>query len=149
MTCYICGQPTTSVEHAPAWCFFPTDKRINLTTVDSCTNHNEDTSKDDEYVSNIIAMSLGNNQVALDHFLKKCVSSFILSFSEIEQIATIIIALKNYFVTLPLVESDIESTLFENLKIQKVRFYEDNTFEFRHVSKETQKLSGLLNEVLK
>lgn len=72
-----------------------------------------------------------------------------VSFSEIEQIETIIIALKNYFVTLPLVESDIESTLFENLKIQRVRFYEDNAFEFRNVSKETQKLSGLLNEVLK
>jgi hypothetical protein len=72
-----------------------------------------------------------------------------VSFSEIEQIQTIISALKNYFVTLPLVESDIVSTLFENLKIQKVRFYEDNDFEFRNVSKETQKLSGLLNEVLK
>lgn len=72
-----------------------------------------------------------------------------VSFSEIEQIETIISALKNYFVTLPLVESDIESTLFENLKIQKVRFYEDNDFEFRNVSKETKKLSGLLNEVLK
>ena len=79
MACYICGQTATSVEHAPAKCFFPEDKRINLTTVDSCTTHNEDTSKDDEYVRNIIAMSLGNNPVALDHFLKKCVSSFIRS----------------------------------------------------------------------
>lgn len=79
MTCYICGQTATSVEHAPAKCFFPEDKRINLTTVDSCSTHNEDASKDDEYVRNIIAMSLGNNQVALDHFLKKCLNSFIRS----------------------------------------------------------------------
>ena len=79
MTCYICGQPATSVEHAPAKCFFPEDKRINLTTVDSCSTHNEDTSKDDEYVRNIIAMSIGNNQVAFNHFLKKCIKSFIRS----------------------------------------------------------------------
>ena len=79
MACYICGQTATSVEHAQAKCFFPEDKRTNLTTVDSCSMHNEDTSKDDEYVRNIIAMSLGNNQVALDHFLKKCIKSFIKS----------------------------------------------------------------------
>ena len=76
MTCYICGQPATSVEHAPAKCFFPEDKRVNLTTVDSCSVHNEDTSKDDEYVRNIIAMSIGNNQVAYSHFLQKCIKSF-------------------------------------------------------------------------
>ena len=76
MSCYICGQPRTSGEHSPAKCFFPTDKRINLTKVDSCTIHNEDTSKDDEYVRNIIAMSIGNNPVALSHFLSNCVRSF-------------------------------------------------------------------------
>lgn len=79
MSCYICGNEKHSVEHAPAKCFFPTDKRVNLTTVDSCENHNEDTSKDDEYVRNIIAMSMSNNQVALDHFLKQCVKSFMRS----------------------------------------------------------------------
>lgn len=76
MSCYICSQPPTSVEHTPARCFFPLDKRKNLITVDSCTVHNEDTSKDDEYVRNIIAMSLGNNGVALEHFLEKCIASF-------------------------------------------------------------------------
>ena len=76
MSCYICGQPKTSGEHAPAKCFFPIDKRINLTKVDSCAIHNEDTSKDDEYVRNIIAMSIGNNPVALSHFLTSCVKSF-------------------------------------------------------------------------
>ena len=76
MGCYICGEQTTSVEHAPARCFFPDDKRVNLTTVGSCSTHNEDTSKDDEYVRNIIAMSIGNNQVALSHFLQNCMRSF-------------------------------------------------------------------------
>ena len=75
-TCYICGQPATSDEHAPARCFFPKNKRVNLTTVHSCSIHNEDTSKDDEYVRNIIAMSIDNNQVALNHFLQKCKKSF-------------------------------------------------------------------------
>lgn len=56
--------------------FFSIDRRINLTKVDSCAAHNEDTSKDDEYVRNIIAMSMGNNQVALSHFLENCVKSF-------------------------------------------------------------------------
>lgn len=79
MACYICGQKATSVEHAPAKCFFPKDKRINLTTVDSCSTHNEGTSEDDEYVRNIIVMSLGNNHVALDHFQRKCIQSFIRS----------------------------------------------------------------------
>ncbi len=76
MGCYICGEQATSVEHAPARCFFPEDRRVNLTTVESCATHNEDTSKDDEYVRNIIAMSIGNNQVALTHFLQNCMRSF-------------------------------------------------------------------------
>lgn len=80
MSCYICGQPTTSQEHAPARCFFPKGEiKGELTKVDSCAKHNEDTSKDDEYVRNIIAMTIGNNEVALSHFLKSCVKSFIRS----------------------------------------------------------------------
>jgi len=74
--CYICGQPATSVEHAPAKCFFPSGYKINLITVDSCKEHNEDTSKDDKYVRNIVAMSLSNNKVAYDHFLDKVVTAF-------------------------------------------------------------------------
>jgi len=79
MSCYICGKEKHSVEHAPAKSFFPTDKRTNLITVDSCEEHNEDTSKDDEYVRNIIAMSISNNDVALNHFLQKCIKSFMRS----------------------------------------------------------------------
>lgn len=76
MKCYICGEPSTSSEHAPAKCFFPKEKRKNLIKVPSCFKHNEDTSKDDKYVRNIIAMSIGNNGVAQKLFLDKCVKSF-------------------------------------------------------------------------
>ena len=76
MNCYICGKPSTSDEHAPARCFFPKGKRNQLITVRSCAEHNEDTSDDDEYVRNLIVMSLGNNSVALDHFKDKGVGSF-------------------------------------------------------------------------
>ncbi|MBD3636598.1 MAG: hypothetical protein HUJ25_04595 [Crocinitomicaceae bacterium] len=76
MACYICDKEKFSVEHAPAKCFFPKDKRVNLITVDSCKEHNEDTSKDDEYVRNIIAMTIGNNDVAINHFLTQCLKSF-------------------------------------------------------------------------
>ena len=80
MSCYICGQPATSQEHAPARCFFPKGEvKGKLTKVDSCTEHNEETSKDDEYVRNIIAMTIGNNGIALSHFLQSCLKSFIKS----------------------------------------------------------------------
>jgi hypothetical protein len=80
MSCYICGQSATSQEHAPARCFFPKGEiKGELTKVDSCTAHNEETSIHDEYVRNIIAMAVGNNGVALSHFLQNCIKSFIRS----------------------------------------------------------------------
>lgn len=76
--CYICGGKWTSKEHVPAKSFFPEDAkyRKNLITVCSCSLHNEDTSKDDEYVRNIISMSIGNNTVAFKQFIDKTVESF-------------------------------------------------------------------------
>jgi len=76
--CYICGNPATSKEHAPAQSYFPEDQafRINLVTVPACREHNEDTAKDDEYVRNIISMSLGGNNVAFKQFLDKTIESF-------------------------------------------------------------------------
>lgn len=76
MGCYICGAPATSVEHVPAKSFFPKNKRVNLYTVDSCKDHNEETSKDDEYVRNIIAMAIGGNDTGMKHFLDVCMRSF-------------------------------------------------------------------------
>jgi hypothetical protein len=71
----MCSKEKSSSEHAPARCFFPKDKRINLITVDSCAEHNEDTSKDDLYVKNIITM-IGGNSTAYQHFQHKTMESF-------------------------------------------------------------------------
>ncbi|MBK6987911.1 MAG: hypothetical protein KBF92_02210 [Bacteroidia bacterium] len=75
--CYRCGKDATSKEHAPAKCYFPEEAeyRKNLITVPSCKEHNEDTSKDDEYVRNWICMSLGNNGTAYKQFFGKVIKS--------------------------------------------------------------------------
>lgn len=76
--CYLCGGAKYSVEHVPAKCFFPQNPnyRKNLITVPSCKVHNEATSKDDEYVRNIICMSIGNNEIAFNQFFNKVKGSF-------------------------------------------------------------------------
>lgn len=77
-TCYICGTIAESKEHTPARCYFPekSEYRTNLITVPSCKLHNQDTSKDDEYVRNLIAMSLGTNAVAYKQFIEKTIEGF-------------------------------------------------------------------------
>lgn len=77
-TCYICGAPKFSMEHVPAKCYFPKDSalRKNLVKVPSCKNHNEDTSKDDEYVRNVICMSIGTNAIAFKQFINEVMKSF-------------------------------------------------------------------------
>jgi len=77
--CYMCGEPATSVEHVPARCFFPKGQRHNLITVPSCSLHNLDTSKDDEYVRGIIVSSLGNNSLARQHWKGAVRQSYIHS----------------------------------------------------------------------
>jgi hypothetical protein len=74
----MCPNTATSDEHVPAKCFFPEESlyRKELITVRACPTHNEDTSKDDEYVRNVIAMSMGTNAVASNQFLKKVTESF-------------------------------------------------------------------------
>lgn len=66
--CYRCGGPATSMEHVPARCFFPKGLRDHLIKVPSCALHNQDTSKDDEYVRGIIVSALGNNSTASQHW---------------------------------------------------------------------------------
>lgn len=61
-TCYICGKQACSSEHAPARSFFPKSMRTNLIQVPSCEEHNESTSKDDEYVRLIISSHFRNNE---------------------------------------------------------------------------------------
>lgn len=77
-TCYLCEGEKHSKEHVPARCFFPKEDqyRKNLIKVSSCKKHNEDTSKDDEYVRNIICMSIGNNAVAYKQFIEEVLKSF-------------------------------------------------------------------------
>lgn len=69
-TCYVCNEPASSDEHVPARCFFPDDADLRkaLITVRSCTAHNQDTSKDDQYVRTLIAMAYGGNPVGAKHF---------------------------------------------------------------------------------
>lgn len=74
--CYMCGEFATSVEHVPAKCFFPKGQRINLITVPSCSLHNNDTSKDDEYVRGIVVSSAGNNRVATHHWKNNVLKSY-------------------------------------------------------------------------
>lgn len=76
MSCYMCDKEKNSVEHAPPKSFFPSDMRNNLITVDSCQEHNEDTSLDDEYVKNLITMLIDGNATAYKQFSEKTIKSF-------------------------------------------------------------------------
>ncbi len=76
MSCYMCDKEKVSVEHAPPKSFFPSDMRNNLITVDSCQEHNEDTSLDDEYVKNLITMLIDGNDTAYKQFSEKTIKSF-------------------------------------------------------------------------
>lgn len=74
--CFICGKQAISNEHTPAKCFFPDGPKSKQIKVFSCKYHNQDTSKDDEYIRNIIVMSNNNNQTAFNIFQNKCMNSF-------------------------------------------------------------------------
>lgn len=71
MTCYYCGKKAVSSEHVPPRCFFPKGKRENLIQVPACEDHNESTSKDDEYVLFIISSHIGNNDTGKEHSVEK------------------------------------------------------------------------------
>ena len=58
MSCYFCGNVATGVEHVPPKCFFPRGKRDNLITVPSCDAHNQEKSKEDEYIRAILLASI-------------------------------------------------------------------------------------------
>ena len=75
-TCYACHSISTSDEHVPAKCFFPESNRDQLITVHSCAEHNEDTSKDDEYVRNMIVTLGENNPAAFTLLTGKVSRSF-------------------------------------------------------------------------
>ncbi|HDX8380283.1 TPA: hypothetical protein RQM98_002565 [Aeromonas salmonicida] len=58
MGCYFCGGEVTGVEHIPPRSFFPKGKRRELITVDSCDIHNQEKSREDEYVRAILLGSI-------------------------------------------------------------------------------------------
>ncbi|EGR0292782.1 hypothetical protein ACPV3W_21325 [Vibrio parahaemolyticus] len=58
MGCYFCGGEVTGVEHIPPRSFFPKGKRQDLITVDSCDIHNQEKSKEDEYIRAILLGSI-------------------------------------------------------------------------------------------
>lgn len=78
-TCYICGRKACSSEHAPARSFFPKGMRDNLIQVPSCAEHNESTSKDDEYVRFIISSHFRNNDTGKSHSIDKGVKTLMHS----------------------------------------------------------------------
>jgi hypothetical protein len=61
----MCENESSSREHVPPKCFFPSDQNANLITVPSCSEHNLEKSKDDEYVRLIISASFGANEIGL------------------------------------------------------------------------------------
>ena len=83
-SCYMCGRPATSSEHAPPLCIFPerkdtsegTDYRRNLVTVPSCDEHNSKKSRDDEYLLFALAGSYTSSNVGLTQFTTKVKRAF-------------------------------------------------------------------------
>jgi hypothetical protein len=74
-TCYMCDETATTDEHAPPKSFFESVQRNNLITVRSCETHNNDNSKDVDYVKNVIVMSNGTNDIARKYFEDKVIRS--------------------------------------------------------------------------
>jgi len=67
-TCYACEREATTVEHCPPKSLFPAGQREQLLTVPSCAEHNNDNSKDVEYVRNALTTLWGANESALEIF---------------------------------------------------------------------------------
>jgi hypothetical protein len=72
----MCNSESATGEHVPPDCFFPSGHKLNLITVPSCSEHNLNKSKDDEYVRSIIAPSIGNNLFGLQMASTKVNRSF-------------------------------------------------------------------------
>lgn len=66
--CYMCDGSGITKEHVPPYSFFPEGFRTNLITVPSCPKHNNNNSKDVEYVRNIIVSAINVNETAQAHF---------------------------------------------------------------------------------
>ncbi|MGR1188897.1 hypothetical protein [Vibrio parahaemolyticus] len=74
-TCYACDEISTSREHVPPKCLFPTELGVNyrkgLITVPSCDLHNGKKSDDDEFLLASLAGIIGCDDVGLLHKFTK------------------------------------------------------------------------------
>ena len=83
-TCYMCDAEATGREHVPPRCFFPKakdspdghDYRQNLVTVPSCDEHNQEKSKNDEYLAYTTLFHHMNNDVAAQQVWRKLKRAF-------------------------------------------------------------------------
>lgn len=72
-TCYMCDMPSTSKEHVPPKCLFPSASdvpgawRKELITVPSCHEHNNGKSADDEFLLASLAGIVGCNSIGFAH----------------------------------------------------------------------------------
>ena len=84
ITCYACADLANSREHSPPRCLFPESKdlppevdlRKNLISVPSCTTHNSERSRDDEYLMWILALPVQGNAKKQAHFQSKGLRAF-------------------------------------------------------------------------
>lgn len=110
MGCYFCGGKVTGVEHIPPKSFFPKGKRENLITVEACDTHNQDKSKDDEYIRTIFLSSMkirekehlkelaGTNRRGLERAVNYITDNFSIDEEKLE----IIIEIINKYGTTPI-----------------------------------------------
>lgn len=67
-TCYRCDAEPTTRDHVPPRCIFPENMRIELITVPSCKEHNNNESAGDEYIRNLATMNFQSSTVGLNEF---------------------------------------------------------------------------------
>lgn len=84
-TCYMCDNLATTKEHVPPKCLFPEkrdlkdislDLRKDLIKVPSCVDHNCKKSGDDEYLFNILSMTIQTGKYGLLNFESKVIRSW-------------------------------------------------------------------------
>jgi len=74
--CYMCDGANEGREHVPAFTFFPPGYRDHLWTVPACSQHNQNNSKDVEYVAGCIISAIESTGVALEESQKKVFRAF-------------------------------------------------------------------------
>ena len=68
-------------------------------------------------------------------------------YNDAEELEIIITTLRNYFVTLPKIQSEITFDLSPNLQTSKMSFMEYDGSEFKKIDTNTEKLGKLLSQI--